>query len=189
MQFIYQHRQSGSTLIEIMVAIVVMAIGLLGLAGLQLSALKFEKSSSQRSEATLAAVDLSERIRSNFAAVQSVVPGIVPPAYTFNTDYATSSAAAHVPPNDCTVAIGCTPANVAANDLQEWLRNIQRRLIGGSGYVVPLPLLPAAGGTAALTFDVTIMWQEQGMAAVDPSCPAAVAAPVGVRCFVYRSTP
>lgn len=167
-------RQSGSTLIEVMVSIVVMAIGLLGLAGLQVSALKFEKSSSQRSEASLAAYDISERIRANY-------PGIA--AYVFTDDYATSHAAVHTPPHNCSVAPCLIASDVAQNDIQDWLRNIQTRLVGGSGYVVQV------AGTTMNTFDVTIMWSEQGLTIADASCPAAVAAPVGVRCFNYRTTP
>jgi type IV pilus assembly protein PilV len=176
----YRSRQSGSTLIEIMVAIVVIAIGLLGLAGLQMAALKYTNGSGQRSEATLAALDLSERIRGNLLAGAG--------GYTFNANYATSSTAAHVPPNDCSTA-PCAAANIAANDIQNWLNNLQRRLVGGAGYVVPLAQLPTPGGTAILTFDITIMWMEQGLATADANCPAAAAAPVGVRCFVFRTTP
>ena len=58
--------QRGTTLIEIMVAIVVMAIGLLGLASLQVNALKHQKTASQRSEAVQAAYDLGERMRANW---------------------------------------------------------------------------------------------------------------------------
>ncbi|MDO9193573.1 MAG: type IV pilus modification protein PilV, partial [Undibacterium sp.] len=61
--FISSRRQSGSSLIEVMISIFVMAVGLLGLASLQVNSMKFEKSSSQRAEASQAAYDLSERMR------------------------------------------------------------------------------------------------------------------------------
>ena len=63
---ISKNKQSGTTLIEILVSVVVMSVGLLGLAGLQMNAMRFQKASSQRSEATQAAYDLGERMRSNW---------------------------------------------------------------------------------------------------------------------------
>jgi type IV pilus assembly protein PilV len=189
---IFQIRaQSGSTLIEIMVAIVVMAIGLLGLAGLQVNALKFQKSASQRSEASQAASDLADRIRANWSLrvidpevnidyyAQDTATNLA--NYTFNANYTTSAAATHIPPNICSVS--CNATQIAANDIQIWLRDLQRRLVGGSGYVVPV------ANTSISTFDITIMWREQGLAVADPACPAGVAAPVDVRCFVFRTSP
>lgn len=55
-------RQSGLSLIEVMVSIVIMSVGLLGVAGLQLKALKNTYASFQRSVATLQAQDLSDRL-------------------------------------------------------------------------------------------------------------------------------
>lgn len=60
-----QHRQSGATLIEVLVAIVVLAIGLLGLAGLQISSLQSNHSAYYRSQATILAYDLTDRMRAN----------------------------------------------------------------------------------------------------------------------------
>lgn len=55
--------QSGTTLIEVLVAIVVLSVGLLGLAGLQMTGLKSNHSAYLRSQATLLAYDLSDRMR------------------------------------------------------------------------------------------------------------------------------
>jgi type IV pilus assembly protein PilV len=58
----------GFTLIEVLVAIIVLAIGLLGLAGLQLTSLKAADSAYFRSQATLLADDILDRMRSNRTA-------------------------------------------------------------------------------------------------------------------------
>ncbi|MDO8176750.1 MAG: type IV pilus modification protein PilV [Undibacterium sp.] len=172
--FISSQRQSGSSLIEVMISIFVMAVGLLGLASLQVNSMKFEKSSSQRAEASQAAYDLSERMRAN--AVNAALN------YSYLADYATSHVATHTPPNTCNAGV-CTDQQIAANDLADWLRGLQRRIAGGTGYVAVVP------GTSVLTFDVAIMWNEQGLSVPDANCPAGAAAPVGVRCFVYRVMP
>jgi type IV pilus assembly protein PilV len=55
----------GFTLIEVLVTIVVVSIGLLGLAGLQINGLRANVSSEARSKATLLANDIIERMRAN----------------------------------------------------------------------------------------------------------------------------
>lgn len=184
-------KQQGATLMEIMVSIVVMAIGLLGLASLQMNALKYQKTASQRSEAIQAAYDLGERMRANwvfttqdkYAAERASNEA----NYTYKQDYATTIAANHkVLPNNCKAVMtnpaGCTAAQIAQNDITEWLRSIEVRLAGGSGFVAPVI------GAANSTFDVTVMWKEQGLTTTDPACPGDAGAPVGVRCFTIRYT-
>lgn len=56
---------SGLTLVEILVALVVLSIGLLGLAGLQTLSLKFNTSASHRTQATALAYDFADRMRAN----------------------------------------------------------------------------------------------------------------------------
>jgi type IV pilus assembly protein PilV len=56
---------SGFTLLEVMVALLVFSIGLLGLAGLQASSLQNNKTADMRSVAIIAAHDMAERIRAN----------------------------------------------------------------------------------------------------------------------------
>ncbi len=55
----------GFTLIEVLVTIVVVSIGLLGLAGLQINGLRANMSSETRSKATMLANDIIERMRAN----------------------------------------------------------------------------------------------------------------------------
>jgi type IV pilus assembly protein PilV len=57
--------QSGVTLIEVLVAIVVLSIGLLGMAGLQANGLKVGTSAIYRSQAAQAAYDIADRMMAN----------------------------------------------------------------------------------------------------------------------------
>jgi len=57
--------QRGFTLIEILIAIIVLSLGLLGLAGLQATGLRNNTSSYLRSQATFLAYDIADRIRAN----------------------------------------------------------------------------------------------------------------------------
>jgi type IV pilus assembly protein PilV len=57
--------QSGTTLIEILITVVLVSIGLLGLAGLQIMTVQNSNSSTERFEATTLARDILERMRAN----------------------------------------------------------------------------------------------------------------------------
>ncbi len=57
------HKQTGSSLLEVLVAVVILAFGLLGLAGLQISSVKSSHSAYLRSQATLLAYDMADRMR------------------------------------------------------------------------------------------------------------------------------
>ena len=58
-------RQRGMTLIEILVAIVVLSLGLMGLAGLQLKGMQVNQGSTYRSQAAILAQEMAERIRAD----------------------------------------------------------------------------------------------------------------------------
>lgn len=57
----YRHAQSGFTLIEALIALVVLSIGLLGVAAMQLKALQSAHMGYQRAVVSLAAIDAQER--------------------------------------------------------------------------------------------------------------------------------
>jgi len=58
-------KQTGITLIEVLVSVIIFSVGLLGLAALQLNSLKFTESASLRSEAVFLAYEAADRIRAS----------------------------------------------------------------------------------------------------------------------------
>lgn len=58
-------RSKGFTLVETLVALVVLSIGLLGVAALQLTSLRNNHSSAMRTQATFLAYDIIDRMRAN----------------------------------------------------------------------------------------------------------------------------
>jgi type IV pilus assembly protein PilV len=64
-------RQSGSTLLEVLVAVVILAFGLLGLAGLQATSVKSNHSAYLRSQASLLAYDMADRMRATRSAAEA----------------------------------------------------------------------------------------------------------------------
>ena len=59
--------QRGATLIEVLVAMLILSVGLLGLAGMQMTALQSNQSAYYRSQATVLAYDVIDRMRANRA--------------------------------------------------------------------------------------------------------------------------
>jgi type IV pilus assembly protein PilV len=117
-----QRLQRGITMIEVLVTIVVLAIGLLGLAGLQLNSLRFTYSAYQNSQATIMTNDILDRMRANPTAA-------VTGAYNIAIGSTPSA-------SSCTGAgVNCSSANMAAADLFEWKQALAAVLPSGDGSV------------------------------------------------------
>ena len=102
----------GFTLIEVLVALLIFAIGMLGLAGLQLKAHQTTQFAHTRTNVTLNAGALIDRMRSNMAGVTA---GDYVYDHGVNGDYTVASA--------CEVGstVTCTPAERANADIKEWI--------------------------------------------------------------------
>lgn len=70
-------RQSGLTLLEIMVTLVILSLGLLGLAGLQMTGLKNNRAAYYNAVAGQAVQDISERLRVDVTTRNAVTGGTV----------------------------------------------------------------------------------------------------------------
>ncbi|MDI2592059.1 type IV pilus modification protein PilV [Pseudomonas sp. N3-W] len=66
--------QEGMTLIELLVALLILTVGVLGAAAIQLNALKYTDSSLMSSQASFIAYDMMDRIRANSGADYTVTP-------------------------------------------------------------------------------------------------------------------
>ena len=109
--------QGGFTLIEVLVSALILALGLVGVAGLQALALKNNQSAYLRSQASALAYDLADRMRTNVAGAGSYVPG---------------SATVHA---TCSTTSGCSVQQAAQNDIAEWNAALAVNLPMGTGFV------------------------------------------------------
>jgi len=110
----------GFTLLEVLVALLVLSIGLLGLAGMQTLSLRNNQSAFQRSQAVVLAYDALDRVRGNRDQAASYVT-------TFDEESADFST------TNCPAA-GCTAAQMAGNDLAAWKAEVTR-LPAGAGQI------------------------------------------------------
>lgn len=109
--------QGGYSLIEILIGMLILAIGILGMASMQISSKRMGHDALQRSIATSLAHDMMERMRINRQELGSYVgtSGTSSGATTIGgTATATSK-----PSPDCATSV-CTPDQLAAYDLWEW---------------------------------------------------------------------
>lgn len=149
------HRQSGFGLVEILVTILVLAVGLLSAASLQLLSKRSNYDSAQRTSAAHLAQDLLERMRSNSTALGSYIP-----AGDLGGD-----TLGDAPIVDCADAgVDCTPEDVAAYDLWHWEELLDGELesadgIAAGGLSSPTACLsgPDFGGTG--TYAIAIAWR------------------------------
>jgi type IV pilus assembly protein PilV len=119
----FRKRSAGFTMLEVLVTIVIVSFGLLGIAGLQIFALKNSQSAGFRSAASQQASNLIERIRAN--PVGATAYGYNLP----NTSFYTTAVA------NCGAAAGCSAADLAKNDAYQWKQQLAAALPSGAGIV------------------------------------------------------
>ena len=144
MKLIRSHSR-GFTMVEMLVALVVLSIGMLGIAGLFAVSLRSGGSAIQRMQAVNLANDIADRIRSNRRAAG---------AYTAaTTDTGTDSN------TGCTTAV-CTPSQLAAADIYLWKQSITSSFKGGTA-TGSIAYTAGALSTLPSTFVITVAWREQ----------------------------
>lgn len=133
-----KRHQIGSSMIEILVAVFVLAAGLLGLASLQIVSLKNINNAQFHTLATNYAYDMGERMRSNQEAV-----------FAGNYDNILST----VSDPGCVI---CSVEQTAQLDGFHWNELIQSGVIAGG--------LPEGKGTVSKVgsvYNITVIWKEQ----------------------------
>lgn len=108
------HDQTGFSLIEVLVTMVILMFGLLGIAGLLVSGVSNASSSEAMAKASQLAADMADRIRAN------PVMGI-----SATSQYITTWA--DTPP--------ASPASIAQKDKKEWLEALAAQLPQGDGQI------------------------------------------------------
>lgn len=109
-------KQNGFTMVELLIALLILAVGLLGMASLMMASMKSNQSAAMRSQASWLAYDIIERMR-------------------LNSDVAANyliAAADAAPADPNCKANGCSANNVATLDLREWKTQLGQVGLTGS---------------------------------------------------------
>ena len=131
-----QH-SGGFSLVEVLIALVIMSVGMLGIAGLYVESMQAGRTSIFRHNAVTLASDVADRIRANpRAGVDYQGPG---------------------GNNNCVLGnVNCNPAQMAANDIELWLEQADDMLPNGSVTITydDNPVPP--------TYLIEVTWDEAG---------------------------
>ncbi len=157
--------QRGFSLIEVMVAMVIFAVGLLGLAGMQLAGTNSTAIADMRTSAIVLADDMADRIRTNY---QGVASG----AYNNITTAAIST------PDNCTLKT-CDEPTMAAVDAYEWNQELSDALPSGRGTVK----VNGAGPNML----ITVMWDEARTGATGENCGPDLT--LDLKCYTLEIRP
>lgn len=136
----------GFSLLEVLVALFVLSIGLLGLAGLQTFSLKFNHQSYESTQATLLLQDMANRITANPQGAQS-------------GDYVIGTGPASSVPGYGACPTTCSATQLARYDIFQWKSILENGgvIAGGTGSIAAVP-----GPPGAVTYQITINWMEDG---------------------------
>lgn len=150
------NRNNGFTLMEVLVALAVLSIGLLGMAGMQLFSMKSSHNAYLQSQATFFAYDLIDKMRAN-------------PVGFNNGNYDTTISAIPGSFTNCqTNTATCTPDQLATFELVQWKCGLGA-YVNNTACIAPLNLnsvLPNGDGVINRVGEdvtVTVQWQEGGV--------------------------
>jgi type IV pilus assembly protein PilV len=148
-------KNTGFTLIEVLVAVIILAVGILGMASLQMNGIKNIHSAYYRSQATQLGYDIADRIRSNFVEANKLA----------NSAYVTNAVTAATAQADCTsVTTTCTTVDMAINDLYEWHEALKALNLGELNSSITVV-------AATKVFTIRIRWDDNRSGIVDGGDP------------------
>lgn len=120
-------QQHGFSLIEVLIALVVLSIGLIGMAGIQQAGVRNNHNALLHSQASMLAYEIADMMRSNKQEVEFgkyiVADGVFP---SESSNCATSSLG---------TAINCSSQEMATFHLKRWSEHLSQRLPQGSGSI------------------------------------------------------
>lgn len=135
--------QRGISLIEVLVTVVILAFGLLGLAGLQMTGVRNNHTAYQRTQASSLTYEIMDRIRAN-------PTGAGANNYLINVS-SSLPASPSAPSKNCYDST-CTPAELASADLSQWYVEVTDRLPGGAARIMLSATVPTN------IYEVQVFW-------------------------------
>jgi type IV pilus assembly protein PilV len=164
--------QAGFSLVEVLVALVIVSVGLLGIAKMQALAYASTGVASKRSLAAIEASSLSASMSANRGYWAA---GLAPASITVTGNVITSSDPALSAGTNCTsgAAAPCTPSQVAGYDMKSWADGLKTLLLNDQATIVCTPYVL---GVSPVNCTITITWIENDVAANKQEAAAAQAA-------------
>jgi len=137
----------GVGMLEVLVSILVLGVGALGVASMQMTGLKFSSGSQGRSQAIIAAYDMMDRISSNREVALDLT------ADEYGVAAFSGSGDVTAPATDCYNA-QCSPSQLAAFDLYYFLKQVEESIPFGQATIV------GDDSAGVVTYTITIQWRD-----------------------------
>ncbi len=159
---IVPRKYRGDTMIEVLVTVLILAVGVLGVAAMQVTTLKNLNSSYSTGIAAIVTDDIVERMRANTAAALAgtYIHSAAPTGFT-----------------DC-VANVCDSTQMAGYDMATWWVSLAAALPLATGVVTRVG--------ATNTFIVTVRWDDDRSGSTGTNCPVQSSA--DRECYQFRVT-
>jgi len=154
----------GVGMVEVLVAVVIISVGMLGIASLYVTTLQAKTTSLSRLKAVNLAYDMADRIRANPAG---------------GTFYTLASGTALTAPSPTCLTSNCTAAQLAAADLYAWSTQVtstSNGLPGGTNVKRSISFTDRTATTPQI-FKIDLVWRESSTASSDLKYSLTVQAP------------
>ncbi len=152
-----RQRSSGFTLLEVLIALVLLSVGMLGIAALSLESMRSGQTALYRTKAINLAADMADSIRANRSALVADANAYIVGLGETGTD------------NQCTdtldadgvvvpALVSCTPVEMAEHAVFNWknaLTDARLGLPGGDGII-------ARDGTLPVRYTISVVWSDKG---------------------------
>lgn len=164
--------QQGFSIIEVLISMLVISIGLLGMAGLQTTGIQQSHNSYLKTQASLLAYDMADRMRSN---LQGVADGRYNDVNSIDNPVENE-------PSCVTDGNPCSASETASSDIYNWTHADANGSIAAT--------LPAGQGMVANDggiFTITVLWDENRTGATGTDCNGDPAA--NLKCFQLEFIP
>lgn len=154
-----RQRIVGFSLLEVLISLVIMSVGLLGIAGLMTGTLKSNDSAAMRTQATVMAYNIIDRMRTNISGATNG---------SYATTMPAAPSAATSTPATCTGSgAGCTSTTLATYDIGQWEYELAHALPQGRGSIA------TAATSNATAVTVTVLWNDSRAKQALGGAPAA----------------
>jgi type IV pilus assembly protein PilV len=152
--------ESGFTLIEVLVSLIVLVVGILGSASMQVSTYKQLQSSNNMASASMLAGEFADRMRAN---ANQVLAGA----------YNHTAAPRGTEARNCAALI-CTAAQIAAYDIAQWQLRVKSNAASGTRKPGSLPSGSAAVARVGTSrdFTITLRWDDDRSGSTSTDCDA-----------------
>jgi type IV pilus assembly protein PilV len=144
-----RRQQNGVSLIEVLVAVLVIALGILSMLAMQLNATKLTKTSEIRTMGAMLASDLADRMRANkngFKNNNYLLQTQYNPTAAFTADTTKATQCNHSQTD-------CSSQSLAAADLADWLNSVHQAMPNGSAWISSYQSVDSA-------VDVWLVWTD-----------------------------